>query len=225
MLTRVTRSAPLTGVAFAVFAAVAFASSQPPPGPTASGARVIAFYQAHSSGQQRSDYSWFLAFTFLLFFAGSLRAHLRQAPEAEALSALSLGGAATLTAGATMFFGFDYALAVVPSHLDPAAAQALNVLALKLEFPLAAGGCVFGIAAGLAIVRSRRLPTWLGWTAIAIGVVMATPGPLIGIVALIPWSAVAGVLIFRRTAVQPTEAPSPGSGAGAAAGGLPNGPR
>ena len=198
-LTRISRLAPLTGVAFSVLAAVAFASSQPPPGATASGARVVAFYQAHSSGQQRSDYCWFLAFTFLLLFAGSLRDYLRQAPAAEALSSLALAGASALTVGATIFFGFDYVLAVVPSHLDPTAAQTLNVLALNLAFPLAAGGCVFGIAIGLAIVLGRLLPRSLGWTAILIGVVMATPGILIGIVALIPWTAFASVLTFKRT--------------------------
>jgi hypothetical protein len=202
-LTRIGRLAPLTGVAFSVLAAVAFASSQPPPGATANGTRVVAFYQAHSSGQQRSDYCWFLAFTFLLLFAGSLRDHLRRAPAAEALSSLALAGAAALTVGGTLFFGFDYALAVVPGHLDPGAAQALNVLALHLVFPLAAGGCVFGIAIGLAVVRSRLLPSWLGWTAIVIGVVMATPGVLIGIVALILWTASASVLTFRRTTARP----------------------
>jgi hypothetical protein len=203
MLARISRLAPLTGVAFTVFAAVAFASSQVPPGTTASGASVIAFYKAHSASQQRSDYCWFLAFTFLLLFAGSLRDYLRRIRAAEALSSLVLAGAVALTVGGTVYFGFDYVLAVVPSHLDPAAAQALNLLALKLVFPVALGGCVFGLATGLAIIRSRQLPVWLGWVAIAIGLVMATPGVLIGIVALIVWAAVVSVLTFKRASAQP----------------------
>jgi hypothetical protein len=108
-----------------------------------------------------------------------------------------------LAVGATVYFGFDYVLAVVPSHLDPAAAQALNLLALKLAFPFALGGCVFGLASGLAILRSRQLPVWLGWVAIVIGLVMATPGVLLGLVALIVWTAVVSVLTFRRASSQP----------------------
>jgi hypothetical protein len=199
VLNRVTRLAPLTGVAFAVFAVAAFASSQAPPGTKASGASVIAFYTAHSAGQQRSDYFWFVAFTFLLFSAGSLRAYLRRAPAAESLSSLALAGATALSVGATLYFGFDYTLAVVPSRLDPAAAQTLNILALKLVFPFAAGGCVFGVASGLAILRGAKLPNWLGWAAIAIGIVTATPGALIGIVLFIFWTATVSVLVFRRS--------------------------
>jgi hypothetical protein len=202
MLTRISRLAPLTGIVFAVFAVIAFASSQSPPGTTSSGASVIAFYKAHSASQQRSDYCWFLAFTFFLLFAGSLRGYLRRSPAAEALSSLALAGATALAVGATVFFGFDYVLAVVPGHLDPAAAQALNLLALKLAFPFALGGCVFGIASGLAVVRGRQLPVWLGWVAIVIGLVMATPGALIGIVGLIFWTAIVSVLTFRRSSAQ-----------------------
>jgi hypothetical protein len=200
---RLVRLAPLTGVVFAALAVVAFASSQAPPGSKASGASVIAFYKAHSAGQQRSDYLWFLAFTFLLLFAGCLRSYLRRTPAAEALGALALAGAAVLTAGATVYFGFDYALAVVPRNLDPAAAQTLNVLALNLSFPFAAGGCVFGIASGLAILRGALLPKWLGWVAIAVAIVMASPAALIGLVLLIVWTAIVSVLIFRRSAAQP----------------------
>lgn len=196
---RVTRLAPLTGVVAAVLAGVAFASSQPPPGSKASGASVIAFYTAHGASQRRSDYLWFLAFTFLLLFAGSLHGYLRRTPDAAGLGSLALAGAAAMTVGATVYFGFDYALAVVPSHLDPAAAQTLNVLALNLFFPFAAGGCVFGVASGLAVLRGARLPLWLGWMAIVFGIAMATPGALIGLVLAIVWTAVVSVLIFRRS--------------------------
>lgn len=193
-----TRLAPLAGLLFAVLAAVAFASSQVPPDAKASGQKVIAFYQAHSSGQQRSDYFWMLSFAFLLLFAGSLRTLFRQARSAEGLGSLVLAGAAVLVAGATMFFGFDYALAVVPSHLDPGAAQALNVLALKLIFPMSAGGFVFGLATGLAILRSGLLPAWLGWTALVIAIAFVTPGAIIGLVLLMLWSLVVSVLMWRR---------------------------
>jgi hypothetical protein len=42
------------------------------------------------------------------------------------------------------------------------------------------------------------LPTWLGWAAIVIGILTAAPAGLLGIVALIFWTATISVLVFRR---------------------------
>ena len=178
----------------------AFASAQAPPGVSAGGERVIAFYVDHRTGQLISDTLWALAFACFVFFAGALRSYLRQPPESGALGALILAGAAVTCAGATTFFGFDYALASVPASLTPATAQALNVLALKLFLPLAAGGLIFGIAAGLAIIRSRALPAWLGALAILIGIACATPAGIAAIVALLLWTALVSILIFRSEA-------------------------
>jgi len=189
----------LTGLVSAVFAFAAFASSSPPPNAKADGARVIAFYQTHSSGQQASDFLWTFAFAFFLLFAGSLRAYLRRTSGTEALSTVMLAGAAVMTAGAIIFFCFDYALAVVPSHLAPAAAQTLNVLALNFVLPFAAGGFVFGIACGLTILHGTQLPDWLGWVAIATGLITATPAALAGLLTFILWSAIVSILIWKRS--------------------------
>ena len=62
----------------------------------------------------------------------------------------------------------------------------------------AAGGA-FGVATGLAILRGAALPTWMGWVTFLIAFAMLTPGVLIGLVLLILWSAVASILIYRRT--------------------------
>jgi hypothetical protein len=205
---RLGRLAPLTGVVFAVLAVAAFGTASGAPSATASGGRVIAFYEAHGSSAQASDYMWMVALAFFLAFAGSLRCFLRRAPSAAALSSVVLAGAAVLTAGGCVYFGFDYALATVPSHLAPAAAQALNVLALKLFLPVSAGGLVFGIAAGLAILRGAQLPKWLGWAAIVIGIVIATPAGLIGLVAFVFWTATVSILIWRRGRAHPQARPA-----------------
>ena len=197
------RAGSLTGLAAAILGAGAFASSQAPPGVSAGGERVIAFYVDHRTGQLVSDTLWALAFACFVFFAGTLRSHVGQARESGALGGLILAGAAVTCAGATTFFGFDYALASVPASLTPATAQALNLLALKLFLPLAAGGLIFGIAAGLAIMRSRALPTWLGALAILIGIACATPAGIVAIVALLLWTALASILVFRTGASRP----------------------
>src|SRR5258708_22542727 len=125
----------LTGVVFAVLAVVAFGTASGAPKETASGAQVVAFFKAHGSQQKVSDTLWALAVAFFLLFVGSLRAHLRRTPAAEALSSLMLAGAAVVTCGAAVYFGFDYTLATSANHVDPAAAQALNLVALKLILP------------------------------------------------------------------------------------------
>jgi len=206
---RLDRLAPLTGVVFAVLAVAAFGTASGAPSETASGTRVIAFYEAHGSSAKTSDYLWMFSLAFFLLFAGSLRGYLRRTPSAATLSSVVLAGAAVLTAGGCVYFGFDFALASVPSHLAPAAAQALNVLALKLFLPVSAGGLVFGIASGIAILRGAQLPNWLGWAAIVIGI--ATAG-LIGLVAFIFWTATVSILIWKRSrtdlGAQPADTPT-----------------
>jgi len=209
---RLDRLAPLTGVVFAVLAVAAFGTASGAPSETASGTRVIAFYEAHGSSAKTSDYLWMFSLAFFLLFAGSLRGYLRRTPSAATLSSVVLAGAAVLTAGGCVYFGFDFALASVPSHLAPAAAQALNVLALKLFLPVSAGGLVFGIASGIAILRGAQLPNWLGWAAIVIGIATATPAGLIGLVAFIFWTATVSILIWKRSrtdlGAQPADTPT-----------------
>jgi len=209
---RLDRLAPLTGVVFAVLAVAAFGTASGAPSETASGTRVIAFYEAHGSSAKTSDYLWMFSLAFFLLFAGSLRGYLRRTPSAATLSSVVLAGAAVLTAGGCVYFGFDFALASVPSHLAPAAAQALNVLALKLFLPVSAGGLVFGIASGIAILRGAQLPNWLGWAAIVIGIATATPAGLIGLVAFIFWTATVSILLWKRSrtdlGAQPADTPT-----------------
>src|SRR4051812_41997275 len=166
MLTRLGRLTPFTGVIFAALSLAGMATAQPPPGVKASGEQILAFSKAHASGQRTADGLLIAGFAFFLFFVGTVRAHLRRSPEAEAASAVALAGASVLTAGVAVYIGLDAASNAAPHALAPAAAQALNVLALQLVYPVLVGGFVFGIAAGAAILRSERLPAWLGWASI-----------------------------------------------------------
>jgi hypothetical protein len=199
LLNRLSRLAPLTGLAFIVLAAAGAMTSAGAPSAQARGAAVVAFYKANSLNQQVSDTLWTLGFAAFLLFAGSLAAYLRATPAAHTLSSLVLPAAAVLVAGATVYFGFDYTLAADASNLDPAAAQALNAPALFLLLPVSAGGLVFGLASGLAILRGARLPKWLGWVALAAGIFIGSPLGIAGVVALALWTPIVSVLVFRRS--------------------------
>ena len=193
------RIGSLAGVAFALAGLAAFGVSQAGPGAGSPGQPVIDFYVAHRSAALTSDYLWGIAFACFLTFAATLRSRLRDSDEDDTIATLSLVAAGVTTAGATLYFGFDAALAATPGTLAPSAAQALNVLALKMFMPLAVGGLTFGLATAAAIVRSQELPNWLGWTAALVGLACVSPLGVFAIVLLLLWSAVAGVVLLRRS--------------------------
>jgi hypothetical protein len=198
MWTRLSRLGPLTGVAFSVLAIAGMLIASTPPGASAGGARVLAFYRANGTQARTSDILIVVGFAFFLLFAGSLRTYLRGTDGAEGLSAVLLAGAAVLTTGAAVFFGGDFVLAMMPATITPSAAQALNMLALYMVLPLSAGGLVFGLAAGVAIARWAPLPRWLGWAVILVGITLASPAVIVGIAALALWTATVGILVWRR---------------------------
>ncbi len=210
MWIRLNRLGSLTGVAFALLTIAGMAIAKSPPGAKASGAEVRAFYQANGTQATTADILIVAGFACFLLFSGSLRTHLRGTDGADGLATTVIAGAAVATGGAAAFFGADFVLAMMPATIAPPAAQALNMLALYLVLPLAAGGLVFGLAAGVAIIRWATLPRWLGWAVIVIGIVLASPGLILGIVALALWTMVVSVLVWRRsgspTVSEPVEA-------------------
>ena len=102
----------------------------------------------------------------------------------------------------------NYALADVPRDLDPAAAQALNVLANDLVLTNAAGLFLFGMSAGLAILRGVRMPKWLGWVAIAIAILVVTPAEALAFLALAVWIVVISLLTFTRGSTRAADRPA-----------------
>jgi hypothetical protein len=198
-------TAPVTGLLFVGVTLASVAISGNTPNSDASGAHVIAFYEAHRNSQRASDLLFVLAALFLVFFAGSLHGYLRSTAAAATASALMLVGAAVLAVGITVLAGLGYALADVPGHLGVGAAQALNVLSNDVFYTLLVGGCVFGIASAVAILRGAALPNWLGWVAVVIGVAMATPAFWISAIVLFIWVLIVSALIYLRTATVASE--------------------
>ena len=199
MSDRFSRLAPLTGVIFAALSAVSIAITPSSPGSHASGQTVIAFYQTHHRIERISTIVSVFALAFLMFFAASLRSYLRQTKAVEGLAALVLPAAALFTVGLTTSAGFAYALADSPSHLATSTAQTLNLLDEDVFFAMVAGIGLFGIASGLPIMRSGRLPRWLGWAAIVIGLVAFTPAFGIALLALSLWVLAASIFTYTRT--------------------------
>lgn len=199
MLDRLSRYAPFTGLVFAVLVVIAVATEKETPEAGASGAKVLVFYAANHSDVKKTGTLVALAFIFFLFFAASLRGYLRRTPAAEPLSTLMLAGSVLLAAGVAITAGVEFALAENYTVIGPVVAQTLNVLSNELFFAVAMGACVFGIAAGLAILRGALLPKWLGWVIIVAGILAPTPADEIALLALVVWTVVVSVVIFLRS--------------------------
>ena len=214
------RWTPLTGVVAALFgvAGAGFEIAVNQPASDTSGKAVIAFYSANQTGQRAATILLAFAFIFVVFFAGSLRHYLRGTPAGESLASIALAGAAVLLVGQTVGGGLTFALTESPSTLDPAAAQTLNMLSVGMVIIPTAGFFVFAISIGLAILMGRGLPKWLGWVAIAMGIVVVTPAEGFSYLALVAWMVLVSILIWtRRGEARPERAggvPSPGGIAG-----------
>jgi len=209
-MSRLSRFAPLTGVVFALLGFAGFAISKANSlSSTASGSQVIGFYAAHHAGQTTSDILLTVGFAMFLIFAGSVGDRLRQGDHREPFGAIALVAAGVLTAGALAFFSVDFALASGYGQLTPDAAQALNLLAFRLVLPACAGALVFGVAAGLAVIRSAIVPRWLGVIAIVIGLVGMSPLLAVALMALYAWTlVVAVILVARAGALSDSRAPA-----------------
>lgn len=204
--------APLTGVVFVVLLAVSFALSGSTPGAGATGQHVISYYSAHKGSEQASAFLALYGVVFFLFFAANLRSYFRAALGGSALPTLSFGGAVVVAVGGAIFASITIALSDVPGKLGAGAAQALNVLSNDFFVPLIVGTCVFMIANGLATLRSRALPVWLGWIALLLGVIAVTPIGFFGFLGLMGWTLVVSVLLVLRARNRPA-ATSPAAAA------------
>src|ERR1700676_4119389 len=150
MSDRLSRLAPLTGVIFAVTVVVGVISGGETPNADASPAKVIAYYGSHRSEVETTSILFALAFLFLVLFAGSLRSYLRHTAAAEGPAAIVLAGAVLMAAGSLLGSSVEFGLAENLSHLEPATAQAMNLLSNEIFLPVLGGAFLFAFGSGLA---------------------------------------------------------------------------
>jgi len=209
------RWAPLTGVVFALLFFFGALISGNTPDTDASPQKVVAYYLGHRNGQHASFYLIAYSIVFGLFFAGALRSYLRTRGGEDGLVALGFAGMVVLGVSAAVEAGMSFAAADVPGKISPVAEQAVSVLSNDVFVGMLIGTCVFMIGFGLAIVRSATavLPRWLGWVALPLGVVAATPiGWVVLIFALPIWSLIVSVLMLIRQAAPAPAAATPVTG-------------
>jgi hypothetical protein len=158
---------------------------------------VISWYASHHANQKVGDILLAFAMVLLVFFAAATRSYLRRGSGGEGPAALMLGGAVLAAGLLIVSLCTDYALAANYNHLSPSGAQALNSLG-QTFLPLP-GLLAFYLASGVAILASRRLPAWMGWVGVVLGIASVTPAAIAGFFGLVLWPAVIGIVIYLRT--------------------------
>jgi hypothetical protein len=208
------RWAPLLGVPFAVLVVVGALVSGSTPDSDATAAHVVAWYHTHRGSVMTSTFLLVYALIIGVCFAAALRSYFRARGAGDGPTILGFGGALTLAIGGMVASGLSFAAADVPLKISPAAEQALNVAQNDVFFALLAGGFLFFVGFGLAILSTAALPRWLGWVAIPLGVLAVTPIGWIAVIFALPlWVLIVSVLAFlRQGAASSTAAPAPVAG-------------
>lgn len=216
MSDRLSRLAPLTGVVFAVLAVVAVFTGGESPGTNEPPAKIVAYYVTHESEVKTSALLFALAFLVLVLFAASLRSYFRRTPAAEGPSALVLAGAVLIAAGALISSGVEFGLANEIEHLGPQSVQTLNFITEEVAFlPVIGGAFLLTIGSGLAILRGARLPKWLGWVAIVLGIAaLIPPASFPSLLGFAIWSVIVSILIYRRIGPATSGSVAPGVSTG-----------
>lgn len=174
------RWAPLAGVVFTAAFAVGFLTAGDPPSVDASGREIIAHYDDAGSVLGFVVAAPVAALA-LLVFAGLLRQRQRIAG-AEWLATAAFGGAVVYATGLGLLVTTRLAVLDAADLGQPEAAQALNLLDNNTLMPVLVGLAITLLATGGHALTARSLPTWLGRSTLALGV-LAIAGPA-GVIAL-----------------------------------------
>ena len=190
---------PLTGLVFIALAIAAFAIGGEPPEAKEGAQKVVDHYVDNKDSIQASALLGTLAGALLIFFFGYLRKVLRAAEGPNGmLSLVSFVGAAIVAVGIAIDGTIAFALAEQANKIDPAAAQALEALWDNDFMPIALGSTVMLIATGISIVRHGALPKWLGWVALLLGLISATPLGFVGFLGSAVWILIVSVMLAMR---------------------------
>lgn len=184
------------------------------PGKNAPAADVVSYYTNHGTRETWSLYIVAAGVVLAAFFIGGLRTVLRKANESHSWLADTAFAGGILFIGGFATSGFlQWSLISAARNGQTQLTGNLNFLSQTVMLPAQAGLVVLAAAAGMAIILRSTLPAWLGYVALAIGVVSAI-GPIgfIAIVATPLWMTLFGFVVGARTAPRAVGEPRPAMG-------------
>ena len=158
---------------------------------------IIKHFTDNDTQTMAGVFLWGPAAAALLVFVSRLRAGIDD--RARAARSLLVAGGTLFATGIILGTSVTLAQVVAADGGFEDASQALNVLNAALWIPVVIGLAVMLLGAGLAVLRTGLLPTWLGWVAVVVGVVsLLGPGGFLGFFVAPFWVGLAGILLYTR---------------------------
>ena len=195
---RLERLAPLAGVVFTAVFAAGFLISGETPDTDATGEEVLKHYEDDAKILV-GFLMLMLASLLFMIFAGVLRRHLATSGP-DWLASVVFGGAVVYVVGLSVFAMSQFALVEAADNKQAAVAETLNVIDNANFAPAGFGLIIILFASAWHVLASRSLPVWLGWTALALGVLgFAGPAGFISFLVFPFWVLAVAIALFRRT--------------------------
>jgi hypothetical protein len=167
---------PLTGAGFVVLGIISFIVQGEPKSADDPVNEIVDFYLDNKDSIYVAQVIGIISGLLLLAFGVYLANVLRAADErAWVLPLLPLLGFAIMDIGFAIDGTILIALAEAADDIEPTSVQTLQAFWDNDFLPIALGVLVFLFSFGIAVVRSGVLPKWLGWVAIALGIVGLIP--------------------------------------------------
>lgn len=198
---RLARYAPLTGVGFALLVAVGAVVvgeySYIPPAD-----ELKSFFEDDTTRIYVGSYLGLLGMLALIWFAGSVRDYLASArPDARRLAVVAFGGA--MAAAAQFMVGY-VALISGGARADDAGGITDGAATVLYDLYGTLGGvgapmalAAFVGATGIATLRTKAFPAWLGWASLVLAVGLASPVSYIFVAVVLVWAVIVAIAIFR----------------------------
>jgi hypothetical protein len=196
------RWSPLGGLAFVVAVAAIFAFANVDTGETAQD--VISAAADHDTKLVLQALIGLVSIPLLLWFVAGLHARVRRLPSETAPGLVLAGGTAFTLLLFLAVTIWSAPLIDFPGKGD-ATAEANAYLTIDDVgwFSLGGAGIAFAlmaVAASVAALRARVVPTWLGWVSLILGVLAAATIAFFGIFAWLAWILGVSLLLLVRRA-------------------------
>ena len=201
------RFVPLTGLLAVVLwiVGVAVFESESVPDEDEGAQLLVQHYEENSGTIIAGAFLFMLGVAAFVWFLGSIRARFLTAEGGVAKLTAVVFGTGLLTAAMGMGFVAPEAAAAFSSQeveidLEAGAVQALSLLSDGFFIAGEAAVAGFFLAVGLAILRTRAFPVWLGWVSLLFGVAALIPwvGWAVFIWGLPLWVLVTSIWLFLR---------------------------
>jgi hypothetical protein len=171
------------------------------PGENASGLAVVANFNAHVAERWAQVYVIGLALALMVVFVSHLRGLLlRDGGGNHTLANTSFAAGILFVAGVVGSGVSGVVLLLAAHNHQTGIAHTFNFFTQNDELGFLFGMALFALATGGALLTQSRLPRWLGWVGIVVGVVcVAGPASFLGLILSGIWVAILGFVIGARS--------------------------